>query len=162
MSTNDYEWECSRSMAGCAAALVRAALPQYRGKCRREIVRVLRFVELWEQKQWIDPVEINRVASALVFPNPATHVVISLVNNAAWIVIATRPPQRYSSFRNMLEEWHLTGLDDSERDVIVGRWVVKDIERALGRRLGNTVRKAALAAAVIGEYETAAFLVEKS
>jgi len=160
-------------MAGCAAALVRAALPRYRGRHKTKIVNVIRFVELWESKQWIDPVEMDAAIDKLndcehVHPRMrhafrrATDAVPIMAAYAAYIVIpyGTRP--RSVNFEKLHANWINIGLDDYERDVIVGRWVIKDIERALDRRLGNMVRKAALAAAVVGDYKMAAYLVEKA
>lgn len=168
-----YEWKCPRSMAGCAAALVRAALPRYRGMHKTKIVKVIRFAELWESKQWIDPVEVYVAIKRLndcehVYPRMcrafrlATTTVTVMAESAAQIVVLYTSRSRFSNFENVHARWRDVGLDDSERDVIVGRWVVKDMERALDRRLGNMVRKAALAAAVVGDYKMAAYLVEKA
>ncbi len=173
--TINYDWKCPRSMAGCAAALVRAALPQYRGKHKTKIVNVIRFVEQWESKQWIDPMEINVAINRLndcehVHPRMrrafrlAANTVPVMAEDSARIVIPYpySDEARFVNFKNVLAHWGNVGLDDYERNVIVGRWVVKDMERALDRRLGNMVRKAALAAAVVGDYKMAAYLVEKA
>jgi len=170
--TINYDWKCPRSMAGCAAALVRAALPQYRGKHKSKIVSVIRFVELWESKQWIDPLEMSLAINNLddiehVHPRmrhafrSAANVVPTMAVHSARIVIPYNL-QRYVNFDKVHAYWENIGLDNSERDVIVGRWVVKDMERTLDRRLGNMVRKAALAAAAVGDYKMAAYLVENA
>ncbi len=160
-------------MAGCAAALTRAALPTYRGKHKSKIVQLIWFVEIWSSKRWIDPLAIHVIIDKTeiadhvtryvrISSRKATAAVAEMATTTAWLVVAGSKELRRSHFMNVLRYWSQTGLDDSERDVVVARWVVKDMERASDRRIGDNVRKAALAAAVVGNYTMAAYLMEKA
>lgn len=162
-SAAPYTWKATHRATGAAAECARAALAKYAGKSKTYVVRCIRAAEKFATQKWVDPVvadthrknlRVTHITGKMRVAKRAPTVYATVAAQyAVESILKTSGASRLEAVTSAINATLWAGVTHDECARIFAKWVVKDLTN--NTRIGHSLRHAAIAAAIVGEYNVA-------